>query len=392
MHATRPAIWSALASHVRPGQELSLQEVYDLVRGSLPLDDEDHEFDGVSQERWQRNVRNLLVYRRRTGHVRRVGRGGYLFLGTSQGLIRDWTLVAGDSLPRTELHRRYGGSGQGGISPSRETPNVMLFSDPRRGTRHGYIYDGWAPDDPTLFRYTGEGQNGDQRLIAGNRAILDHQKDGRALRVFKGVRRQVRYLGEFELDAMPYEIRRAPATAGGEPRDVLVFRLRPVGAASAIPTAPRAASYRRAVPARVRPSELPFSRDPNALDRALQAHADTQNSLHDFLVANGARPWSPEPDDPDFDLAWTRSDTTFVCEVKSLTDANEDRQLRLGLGQVLDYQELLALNRGRVRAVLAVERRPADPRWVALCERHAVTLVWPETFPALLEPELTAAL
>jgi hypothetical protein len=40
---------------------------------------------------------------------------------------------------RVELHRRYGGGGQSGISPSKSTPNVFTFSDPARGERHGYI-------------------------------------------------------------------------------------------------------------------------------------------------------------------------------------------------------------------------------------------------------------
>jgi hypothetical protein len=97
-----------------------------------------------------------------------------------------WGLVPGDTIPRTALHDVYGGSRQGGIAPSRVSPNVLIFTDPRAGSQHGYIYDGWDPADPTLFRYTGEGQRGDQRMIGGNRAILEHPTDGRALRLFKG--------------------------------------------------------------------------------------------------------------------------------------------------------------------------------------------------------------
>jgi len=85
-------------------------------------------------------------------------------------------------------------------------------------------------------------------------------------------------------------------------------------------------------------------------------------------------------DDPDFDLGWERGGVWFVAEVKSLTDSNETQQLRLAIGQVLDYQDRLSRRHSDVRAVIAVERAIRDRRWVALCERHNVILVWPETF------------
>lgn len=246
-----------------------------------------------------------------------------------------WTLNPGDTIRRTELHARYGGGRQGGIAPSRTTPNVLIFTDPKAGTQHGYIYDGWDQPDPTLFRYTGEGQQGDQRLVAGNRTILDHVADGRALRVFKGVRGLVQYLGEFKLDVQPYETRRAPASGGGPDRDVIVFRLRPEAAATDRPPRQAPGTYRRATPSTVVGSDDPFYRDPNQLDRALKAHADVQNELRDFLAANGAQTWSPVQGEPEFDLAWIRRGTAFVAEVKSLRDENEDRQLRLGPGSRL---------------------------------------------------------
>ena len=99
---------------------------------------------------------------------------------------KTWELEPGDAVRRTELHDRYGGGRQGGIAPSRESDNVLIFTDPRAGTQHGYIYDGWDQFDPTLFRYTGEGQQGDQRMVAGNRAIYEHAARGRALFEGKG--------------------------------------------------------------------------------------------------------------------------------------------------------------------------------------------------------------
>jgi hypothetical protein len=70
--------------------------------------------------------------------------------------------------------------------------------------------------------------------------------------------------------------------------------------------------------------------------------------------------------------------------VKSTTRANETRQLRLGLGQVLHYGMALARPGREIRAILAAEREPADPRWVSLCASHSVSLVWPGVFDRLI--------
>jgi predicted RNA-binding protein with PUA-like domain len=129
---------------------------------------------------------------------------------TDDRLAVPWMLYPGDRIRRTELHDRYGGSGQSGISPSRTTPNILVFADPRSGERHGY-FDHWAPDES--FHYTGEGQRGDQTMTKGNLAILRHRADGRALRVFRGATGTVQYVGEFVLDELePYTVEIAPST------------------------------------------------------------------------------------------------------------------------------------------------------------------------------------
>ena len=49
-------------------------------------------------------------------------------------------LAVGEPASRRDIHERFGGRRQGGISPSRESPVVMLFTDPRTGYQQGY-YD-----------------------------------------------------------------------------------------------------------------------------------------------------------------------------------------------------------------------------------------------------------
>jgi len=137
-----------------------------------------------------------------------------------------WHLNPGDTIVRTELHDLYGGSRQGGTIPSRTSPNIFLFLDKKVGGAHGY-YDGWAGDH---FYYTGHGQTGDQELRRGNGAVLAHAETGKALRVFRGVRGEVTYLGEFRLDEQkPWFRMEAPEIGTDATRQVVVFRLVPIG-------------------------------------------------------------------------------------------------------------------------------------------------------------------
>ena len=121
---------------------------------------------------------------------------------------------------------------------------------------------------------------------------------------------------------------------------------------------------------------LPFDVDPDERDRSTNAHNSSQNRLAALLEASGRVPRSSDGE-PDFDLAWDEDDdTTVVVEVKSVTAKNAERQLRLGLGQVLRYRHLLRSSDRDVRAVLALSAEPPDVRWVELCASHDVGLVW----------------
>ena|ERR1700722_3979196 len=85
---------------------------------------------------------------------------------------------------------------------------------------------------------------------------------------------------------------------------------------------------------------------------------------------------SPKVNEPNFDVAWQVGSRIFVAEIKSLTLKNEEKQLRLGLGQVLRYAYQL---NGQFEAVpvLVVERRPSDASWILLCRQLDVILTWP---------------
>ena len=144
----------------------------------------------------------------------------------------DWSVPIGAITTRTEVADEYGGSIRSGIETPKSSANVLLYSDPIVGADHGYVYDGWDPDEAGVFFYTGEGKSGDQELKVGNRAILEHASADKVLRLFEAVdkgqqaggKRQ-RYIGAFRIDsADPY--RQEPAMGDdGNLRKVLVFRL-----------------------------------------------------------------------------------------------------------------------------------------------------------------------
>lgn len=122
----------------------------------------------------------------------------------------------------------------------------------------------------------------------------------------------------------------------------------------------------------------PMSIDPAIVERGVQGHARAQNLISDAAALSGYVPRSPQPGEPNFDVCWDSPSALCVVEVKSITDENEERQLRLGLGQVLRYRALLQTPVRPVRAIVMAERRPKDAGWHSLCQELGVALVWPK--------------
>jgi 5-methylcytosine-specific restriction enzyme A len=89
--------------------------------------------------------------------------------------------MRGQIYRRSELHNKYGGQRQGGISTPARHRIILLFAS-EQGEQHGYK-DGWTEDGTYL--YTGEGQIGDMEFKRGNRAIRDHVQDRKDLHVFE---------------------------------------------------------------------------------------------------------------------------------------------------------------------------------------------------------------
>ena len=121
------------------------------------------------------------------------------------------------------------------------------------------------------------------------------------------------------------------------------------------------------------------SRDPDKVGRGLAAHNRTQNTIANIVRKLGWIPRSPASNEPEFDIAWKVKETFYVCEVKSLLPVNEERQLRMAIGQVIRYrQKLTAAGHEPVIAVIATEVQPEDKTWDELCSNENILLVWPD--------------
>jgi hypothetical protein len=257
-----------------------------------------------------------------------------------------WHMSPGSTILRKDLHKQYDGNPQAGMAPSARTPNLFVFSDPSIGEMYGYL----DHSDGDVFHYYGMGRIGPQRMEGPNKALLEHKRAGRTLRVFQGVGGEITYLGEFELDQdEPYYWAEARDWESETLRRVIVFKLQSLNYAfERAPAHQRSAGRPRYRPANEKRRSAPGKLrvfDPDAIDRATNRHSALQNRLAAHVESQGARTYGRGSLDPVFDLAWETSDAFYLAEVKTLTSTNEASQLRLGLGQLLHYRYLFEKER-----------------------------------------------
>ncbi len=283
-------------------------------------------------------------------------------------------LAPGQKLKRSDLQDRYGGRRQGGISPSKQTPNVFLFTDPVRGARHGYIYDGQGDDG--FYYYTGEGQSGDQRMVQGNRAIQDHQQEGRELHLFNVSAGIATYMGQFEY--VGSKSADAPATKNPEQRKVIVFRLQRLSGDSPLP--PAKVDQFSDDPIKVVPIEqhltermvIEPNREPYEAERReqplvleLMAFLRSQGHQVDRLQL---RP-KGEPAPLFCDLY--DSTTNTVVEAKGSVSRSA---IRMAVGQLADYSRLV--DPPPAQLILVPEKPRSD--LLDLAKSQAIAVTWPD--------------
>lgn len=126
-----------------------------------------------------------------------------------------------------EIHGRYGGQTQGGISTPAQSPFVILFTG-AAGPQHGYL-DHWEDEGgENILHYYGEGQEGDMQDTRGNLAIRQHLQNNKRLLIFQsmGKSQPYRFLGEFRF-IYAYEQQGIKDTKGNL-RKAIVFKLKPI--------------------------------------------------------------------------------------------------------------------------------------------------------------------
>ena len=292
----------------------------------------------------------------------------------------DWDIKVGEVLKRTEVHARYGGGGMGGIEPSAKTPNIFIFTSDS-GSSFGYNFDEELEDGS--FLYTGDGQIGNQDVsVGGNKAIIEHRKKGRSLRLFEAAEKKtfVRYVGEFELaDAEP-EVRRAP-DGNGEERDVLVFHLLPVGR-----TKPLTRKSKEGVKATVvrqhseRNTEESHTRKISASTTvAIRQEGQLQKRYEEYLRAQGL-------DIDTFMISIPESNAPLRVDLVDFTNkriieakAGLTRgYVREAIGQVLDYVFQLKRIRNEVwNPAILLPGRPSEDL-IAFIDSLSIELIWEE--------------
>lgn len=126
----------------------------------------------------------------------------------------------------------------------------------------------------------------------------------------------------------------------------------------------------------------PLALDLSRLDEGTKAHEATLTALIRRLGARGIEVCGPARNAPLFDAGWVCDDEVFIAEVKSLSETNEDQQIRLGIGQILDYaHQLQHLDAShKIRPVLVLERQPTGARWRGVADSSGILLIWGPIF------------
>lgn len=122
---------------------------------------------------------------------------------------------------RSDIHEKFGGQQQGGISTPSRKPYIFLFSGDS-GEQYGYR-DGWV--DADTYRYSGEGQRGDMQLHRGNLAIATHSEKNKEIHLFQKVERGM-YRYEGQLEYVSHDLVERETDVDRRIRTAIVFTLR----------------------------------------------------------------------------------------------------------------------------------------------------------------------
>ncbi|WKK70539.1 hypothetical protein Q0F99_11785 [Rathayibacter oskolensis] len=280
-------------------------------------------------------------------------------------------LVPGTRMTRREVHAKFGGDWQRGISVPKDRRNVLVFTDPVAGAEHGYdVHEGLTPEG--IFLYTGEGPSGDQELNYSNRTLRDADAAAIPVRVFAVDGTSVTYVGLFAPDDPPYSVREVPS-AGDTARTVLVFALLPVDADTSLLTtgsgagndAPEISEWRE--PA-FSPFELVGGAD--APGRSVtRVEFELQRDFGRWLIDNG----TPPPDAPSRSRRSDRARPVRSSDGMGRGSKKSTARsfVRTAIGQVLEYTQLARDHEIDAKPMVLLPARP-EPDLVRLLSQLSI--------------------
>lgn len=301
-----------------------------------------------------------------------------------------WDIPIGMSIGRRALHDRLGGgSRQDGITRVVKSDEMLVFTNDGGG-EHGYgVHEGLRADG--VFRYTGQGQHGDQKLTGNNKALAESEEIGRPIRVFRG-QGTVTYVGSFALADPPYSWERFPGTGASPEREGLVFNLVAVDADTSLLPAladeEGSASSRgpetQAPPVTTAWQPLDFSE--YQVRRVDEGESERSVSRREFELQTRFGEWLRARGEDVQVLRLIEDGVTILPDlyVPTLGQVIEAKKstarayVRTAIGQALDYA---AVARRRGLSVTPAVVLPSEPdaSMVELCTSVGITVWWPSS-------------
>ncbi len=301
-----------------------------------------------------------------------------------------WDIPIGTRIGRRELHNRLGGgSWQDGITRVVKTNEMLVFTNDGGG-KHGYgVHEGLRSDG--VFRYSGQGQDGDQTLTSNNKALADSEEIGRPIRVFRGQGNLI-YVGSFALADPPYTWERFPGTGSSPERDGLVFNLVAIDAdTSLLPMlvaeegGSSAREFVTAAPS-VTTAWQPLDFSEYQVRRVDEGESERSVSRREFELQTRFGEWLRARGEDVQVLRLIEDGVTILPDlyVPTLGQVIEAKKstarayVRTAIGQALDYA---AVARRRGLSVTPAVVLPSEPdaSMVELCTSVGITVWWPSS-------------
>lgn len=301
-----------------------------------------------------------------------------------------WDIPIGTSIGRRELHSRLGGgSRQDGITRVVKTNEMLVFTNDGGGEHDYGVHEGLRSDG--VFRYSGQGQHGDQTLTANNKALADSEVIGRPIRVFRG-QGAVTYVGSFALADPPYTWERFPGTGSSSERDGWVFNLVAVEADTSL--LPVLVAEEGGSPARefgtnaapVTTAWRPLDFTEYQVRRVDEGESVRAVSRQEFALQKRFGEWLRARGEDVQVLRLTEGGVTIVPDlyVPTMGQIVEAKKsiarayVRTAIGQALDYA---AVARRRGLSVTPAVLLPSEPSssMVELCTSVGITVWWPSS-------------